>query len=131
MPLAGRDPVGTKILKLINNIKIKEITMRKYKGIRLRYNFAKKIYPHRLIIFKTKNGFKSIGKDQILLDYIITNKLLRKLNTVMIDYIILDNMDIIDEGTYENNNYYRYVKISQVDRILTSIKINYINRVNL
>ena len=105
--------------------------MKKYKGIRLRYNFAKKIYPHRLIIFKTKNGFKSIGKDQILLDYIISNKLLRKLNNVMIDYVILDNMDIIDEGTFEINNYYRYVKISQVDKILNNIKINYINRVSL
>ena len=50
--------------------------MRKIKGLMARYEFAKKIYPHRLIIFKTKNGYKSIGKDQVLLDYIIINKLL-------------------------------------------------------
>ena len=78
--------------------------MRKIKGLMARYEFAKKIYPNRLIIFKTKNGYKSIGKDQVLLDYIIINKLLFKLKDFKINFVLIDNMDIIDEGCFDNDN---------------------------
>lgn len=96
--------------------------MRKVKGLMARYEFAKKIYPHRLIIFKTKNGYKSIGKDQVLLDYIIINKLLFKLKDLKINFVLIDNMDIIDERCFDNDNYYRYVKISMLNKILFNIK---------
>ena len=96
--------------------------MRKVKGLMARYEFAKKIYPHRLIIFKTKNGYKSIGKDQVLLDYIIINKLLFKLKDLKINFVLIDNMDIIDEGCFDNDNYYRYVNISMLNKILFNIK---------
>ena len=96
--------------------------MRKIKGLMARYEFAKKIYPNRLIIFKTKNGYKSIGKDQVLLDYIIINKLLFKLKDLKINFVLIDNMDIIDEGCFDKDNYYRYVKISMLNKILFSIK---------
>ena len=36
--------------------------------------------------------------------------------------VINDNMDIIDEGCFDNDNYYRYVKISMLNKILLSIK---------
>ena len=96
--------------------------MYKVKGLRARYEFAKKIYPHRLIIFKTKNGYKSVGKDQVLLDYIILNKLFNKLDEIKISYILLENMDIIAEGCFDDNNYYRFIKISMLDKILYNIK---------
>ena len=96
--------------------------MRKIKGLMARYEFAKKIYPNRLIIFKTKNGYKSIGKDQVLLDYIIINKLLFKLKDLKINFVLIDNMDIIDEGCFDDDNYYRYVKISMLNKILFNIK---------
>lgn len=96
--------------------------MRKVKSLMARYEFAKKIYPHRLIIFKTKNGYKSVGKDQVLLDYIIINKLLFKLKDLKINFVLIDDMDIIDEGCFDNDNYYCYVKISMLNKILFSIK---------
>ena len=96
--------------------------MRKVKGLMARYEFAKKIFPHRLIIFKTKNGYKSVGKDQELLDYIIINKLLFKLKDLKINFVLIDNMDIIDEGCFDDDSYYRYVKISMLNKILFSIK---------
>ena len=51
-----------------------------------------------------KNGYKSIGKDQVLLDYIIINKLLFKLKDLKINFVLIDNMDIIDEGCFDNDN---------------------------
>ena len=37
------------------------------------------------------------------------------------NFIVVSNMDIIDEGCFDNDNYYRYVKISMLNKILLSI----------
>ena len=51
-----------------------------------------------------KNGSKDIPKE----DKIIFNYINRNLNRYEINYIILDNLDIIVKKEYENNNYLNY-----------------------
>lgn len=76
--------------------------------IKTRYNFIKNIYNDYIIIFNKNNNyyiynyeFLSILKDKI--------SIINKLNKYNINYIIINNMDIIDKRIFNNKyNYYKY-----------------------
>ena len=76
--------------------------------IRTRYNFIKTIYNDYIIIFNKNNNyyiynyeFLGILKDKI--------NIINKLNKYNINYIIINNMDIIDKKVFNNKyNYYKY-----------------------
>lgn len=66
-----------------------------------RYNVLKHIYPNYLILIIKNNKYYNFDEDKLIFNY-----LKRKLNNI--NYIILDNLDIIVKKEYENNNYLNY-----------------------
>ena len=56
-----------------------------------RYEVIKKLYPNYLILLIKNNKYYTFDEDKII-----------------INYIILDNLDIIVKKEYENNNYLNY-----------------------
>ena len=76
-----------------------------------RYNFTKNVYKDYLIIIRRKNKYYTFSKDKI---YVIKKK--------QINYLVLDNLDIIDITKYDNNNYNKYLYLSYIDDILLEIR---------
>ena len=103
----------------------------KKKGAYTRYSFLKKLYPDRLIIIKLKNKYISFGKDNILLNYLLNTNKFSILDNIEVNYLIITDMYIIKEKTPSSNQYYKYVKISQLNSILTRLNNSVKNRVNL
>ena len=68
-----------------------------------RYEVIKKLYPNYLILIIKNNKYYTFDEDKIIFNYINRN-----LNKYEINYIILDNLDIIVKKEYENNNYINY-----------------------
>ena len=66
-----------------------------------RYNVLKHIYQNYLILIIKNNKYYTFDEDILIFNY-----LKRKLNNI--NYIILDNLDIIVKKEYENNNYLNY-----------------------
>ena len=68
-----------------------------------RYEVIKKLYPNYLILIIKNNKYYTFDEDKLIFNY-----LNRNLNKYEINYIILDNLDIIVKKEYENNNYLNY-----------------------
>ena len=66
-----------------------------------RYNVLKHIYQNYLILIIKNNKYYTFDEDKLIFNY-----LKRKLNNI--NYIILDNLDIIVKKEYENNYYLNY-----------------------
>lgn len=76
-----------------------------------RYEVIKKLYPNYLILLIKNNKYYTFDEDKIIFNYINRN-----LNRYEINYIILDNLDIIVKKEYENNNYlYYYTKYKLIN----------------
>jgi hypothetical protein len=79
-----------------------------------RYEIIKSLYPNYLILIKKKNKYFTFNIDKNILKYINykKNKDLEKKN---INYLILDNLDIIKTTDYkEKNKYYTYLIKSSI-----------------
>lgn len=87
-----------------------------------RYSFTKGIYGDYLVIIKRKNRYYSFGNDKGILDYIGFRGKLYILKRYGINYIILDDLEIIDMGNFIINNYYRYLYLSYIKRILFEMR---------
>ena len=69
-----------------------------------RYEVIKKLYPNYLILLIKNNKYYTFDEDKLIYTYINRN-----LNKHEINYIILNNLDIIiKKKEYENNNYLNY-----------------------
>ena len=68
-----------------------------------RYNDLKHIYQNYLILIIKNNKYYTFDEDKLIYTYINRN-----LNKHEINYIILNNLDIIIKKAYENNNYLNY-----------------------
>ena len=68
-----------------------------------RYEVIKKLYPNYLILIIKNNKYYTFDEDKLIYTYINRN-----LNKHEINYIILNNLDIIIKKEYENNNYLNY-----------------------
>ena len=68
-----------------------------------RYEVIKKLYPNYLILLIKNNKYYTFDEDKLIYTYINRN-----LNKHEINYIILNNLDIIIKKEYENNNYLNY-----------------------
>ena len=74
-----------------------------------RYEVIKKLYPNYLILIIKNNKYYTFDEDKLIFNY-----LKRKFNNI--NYIILNNLDIIIKKEYENNNYlYCYTKYKLIN----------------
>lgn len=84
-----------------------------------RYNVLKYIYQNYLILLIKNNKYYTFDEDKIIFNYINRN-----LNKYEINYIILDNLDIIVKKEYENNNYLYYYTKYKLINLLERRKLN-------
>lgn len=68
-----------------------------------RYEVIKKLCPNYLILLIKNNKYYTFYEDKLIFNYINKN-----LNKYEINYIILNNLDIIVKKEYENNNFLNY-----------------------
>ena len=88
-----------------------------------RYYFTKKIYPNYIILLLKKNKPYSFGIDRRILEFISFNDKTRILQKKKINYLILDELDIIEKYEYDDNNYDKYVYLVKIGEILDEIKV--------
>ena len=61
-----------------------------------RYDFFKRIYKDYVLVFLIYGYYYVFYKDKIIISYFKDKAILDKLNEIHINYIILDNTEIID-----------------------------------
>lgn len=93
-----------------------------YVSMKSRYNFTKNIYKDYVVLIYRKKKYYSYDKDKIILDYIGFNNKLYILRKYNINFIILDDLELIGIVHYKINNYYKYLFISYIDCIIKEIR---------
>ena len=77
-----------------------------------RYRVIKSLYPNYLIFIRVKNKYKLLGIDKDIIDTFG----IEILNNV--NYLKLDNLDIIAKKEYKNNNYNIYYLKTKIIMLL-------------
>ena len=91
-------------------------------GIYNRYYIAKKKHQEYLIVIIRKGKYVSYGIDALILKHLKTNvNIEHQLQRLHINYLILDNLDIINKYTDENNQYNKYFYLETIRKILNKI----------
>lgn len=87
--------------------------------LKTRYKFVKKLYSDYIIIFR-KNNYNYIYNYEFL--SLINDKIsiINKLNKYHINYIIIDNMKIVDIIMFKDNKYNSYKKRYIIYKIVIS-----------
>ena len=77
-----------------------------------RYIFFKRLYKDYLLLFIKKDKLLSFNIDNRIISILSSssNNILEVLTTNSINYIIVDNLDIIEIKTFTNNSYNLYKK---------------------
>ena len=95
-------------------------------GIYNRYSLLKKFNKRSIVLIKGKNRYISFDRDLQILKYInfefnyaFCN--LNYLDKYNVNYIVLDNLDVVIDKKYKVNNYMKYLKLSYLYKILMVI----------
>lgn len=88
-----------------------------------RYYFTKNIYPKYIIILLKKGKPYSFGLDRKILTYIKFKDKVSILQKNKINYLILDELDIIEIKDYVDNNYDRYEYLVNIKEMFDEIKV--------
>lgn len=91
-------------------------------SMRSRYEFTKNLYKDYIVLIYKKKKYYSFDSDKRILDYIDFNNKLYKLKKYSINFIVLDDLEIIGMANYKDNNYNKYLYISYIKDILIRIK---------
>ena len=91
-------------------------------GIYNRYYIAKKKHQEYLVVIIRKGKYVSYGIDALILKHLKTNvNIEHQLQEKHINYLILDNLDIISKYADENNQYNKYFYLETIRKILNKI----------
>lgn len=82
-----------------------------------RYEIIKKLYPDYLILFKEKEKIKYMGIDKDIIEYFKLDKL------KYVNKIILNNLDIEEINSYDNNLYNIYYIKIKIIKCMKGLKI--------
>ena len=83
--------------------------------LRTRHDFIKSIYNDYIIIY-IKNNYYIYDYEFL---FILKGKLINKLNNNHINYLIIDNMNIINKITFNDNKYNYYNIRFMIYKIIT------------
>ena len=89
-------------------------------GLKNRYFFLKRTYPKTIILFLKNAKYKSYGLDNNFLTF-LHFKNLSTLNKLKINYLVLQNMEILNHQIFSHNMYDIYYKRYQFIKIITII----------
>lgn len=84
-------------------------------SVKNRYEFTKRYYRNCVILILIKRKLY-IYKNNVLVDF----KMINELKKLHIDYIIIDNLEII-YNKYEDNRYLEYYLKYKIDGILNNV----------
>lgn len=87
-----------------------------------RYNFTKNIYKDYIVLIVRKKKLYTFNQDKRILNYIGFNNKIYRIRKREINYLILDDLDIIEIIKYDNNNYNKYLLLSYLKDILKEIR---------
>jgi len=85
------------------------------------YKFIKNIYKDYIIFIVKKDKYYTFKNDELICKCF--NVSLDNINKYNLNYLVLDNLDIIEIKEYDNNKYYEY--------LIKNIFINVINKEKL
>ena len=87
-----------------------------------RYDFTKSVYPKYIVILLKKGKPYSFSIDRKILNFIGFKDSVQILKKNKINYLILDELDIIDMQNYNDNNYDRFLYLVYINEIFNEIK---------
>ena len=88
-----------------------------------RYYFTKGIYPNYIVILLKKGKRYSFSIDSKILSSIGFKDKVSVFKKKKINYIVLDELDIIEKMEFDDNNYDKYVYLVKLNEILDEIKV--------
>lgn len=88
-----------------------------------RYSFTKNVYKDYIVLIIRKNKYYSYNKDREVLDYIRFKDKTNVLRKRHINYLVLDDLDIIEKCEYVDNKLERYNYLINIDKIFNKIKV--------
>ncbi len=87
-----------------------------------RYKILKMRNKRSVILLLSKDKYISYERDKRILGYINFNNNLCELDKRNINYVVLDNLNIIEDKKYDCNNYMKYLKLSYLKDILLKLE---------
>lgn len=90
--------------------------------IKNKYKFLKKLYPNDIIIFLKKNTYYVYYEDVCLLKKVKRYRIINYLNMKHINYIIIDNLDIVEHKIFDDNKYRRLYRLTIIRLIINMSK---------
>ena len=94
-----------------------------------RYKFAKEVHPKYVVLLLIKGKYITYGSDLELIHYIKFNENLCIFNKYKINYLVLDNLDIIEKSSYDINNYDLYLRKMIIEKIVKKIGNNLVKNI--
>lgn len=89
-----------------------------------RYQFTKDTFPGYIVFLVVKRKYITYDNDLEILKYIKYKDKLSLLDKYKINYLVLDNLDIIIQKEFEDNNYYKYLYLIKLDKVIKEIGNN-------
>jgi len=77
--------------------------------LKTRYLFLKRLYPNDVIIFIRHHKYLSYGYDYYILKLLDYKNNFKILEEYHINYLVIDNLTIINHVTYMDNKYLEYL----------------------
>jgi len=88
-----------------------------------RYSFTKDVYPNYVVLLFKNDKYYSYGKDRKILDYIKFKNKTSILRKRRINYLVLDELDIVEKYDYLDNQLDKYVYLVRMKRIFDEIRV--------
>ena len=87
-----------------------------------RYQFTKKIYPNYIVFLLVKGKYRTYDMDLKIVNYLNFDNKLELLVKKHINYLILDDLEIIDMKEFEDNNYEKYILLFVFDKVMNQFR---------
>lgn len=92
--------------------------------LKTKYIFLKKMYPFDVILFIKNNKYITYGYDSYILKYVNYKNKINILDSYHINYIIIDNLTIINRSIFDDNKYLEFLyKQLLIDAIIENVNI--------
>ena len=89
-----------------------------------RYQFTKDTLKGYIVFLVVKRKYITYDNDLEILKYIKYKDKLSLLDKYKINYLVLDNLDIIIQKEFLDNNYYKYLYLIKLDKVIKEIGNN-------
>ena len=86
-----------------------------------RYEFIKNLYSNYIIFIKKKDKYYTYYLDNFVLQLLKVDYY-KKIENYKINYLLIDNLEVVSKVCYRHNNYNKYLVIYLINDIFNIIK---------